>query len=251
VSVIQKRLVGRVAEAAGLEAMTQAQPGSGREDGLTVLDVGCGFLGPSRMLASVFGCRVTGIDPGTAQRAAWKTPAPEETVRPCAAVADRIPFRDGVFDRVISVESAFHYPDKPAFFREANRVLKPGGKFVLADILRSPGRSIAGRISSLFGEALLSGGFFDAGAYKKAAAAAGLRAVRFEDLSADVSRTLPIWSGALFRRWSELRRSYSTVTLLKIGLALRLFPMVRRFLGFQYGLFVFEAEAVLAPESGG
>jgi len=240
VSSIQERLVYRVAEAAGINAVTRDKPGSGRVDGLAVLDVGCGFLGPSRMLASVFGCRVTGIDPGTAQRGTWKVQAAKAAVRPCAAVADRIPFRGGAFDRVISIESAFHYPDKPAFFREARRVLKPGGKFILADILRSPAAGIAGRVSGLFGEALLSGGFFDAAAYEKAAATAGLRIVRFEDLSADVSRTLPIWSGALFQRWGVLRRSYSAVTLLKIGLALRLFPMMRPLLGFQYGLFVFE-----------
>jgi ubiquinone/menaquinone biosynthesis C-methylase UbiE len=38
-------------------------------------------------------------------------------------------------DFVINIESAFHYPDKPAFFRQVNRVLKPGGSFVIADIL--------------------------------------------------------------------------------------------------------------------
>jgi SAM-dependent methyltransferase len=249
VFAIQKRLVCRVAYTAGLEPVTLQEPESGRKAGLSVLDVGCGFLGPSRLLASVFGCRVTGIDPGAAQRAIWKASARTEAIRPCAGVADRIPFRDGVFDRVISIESAFHYPDKHAFLREAGRVLKPGGKFILADILRSQGRGIAGRVAALFGEALHSGGFFNTGSYAQAAAAAGLKTVRFEDLTVDVSRTLPIWSAALFRQWSALRRSYPAVTLLKIGLALRLFPVIRRFLGFQYGLFVFEP--VTAPPPGG
>jgi len=38
-------------------------------------------------------------------------------------------------DILLNIESAFHYPDKPAFIREMARVLKPGGKFLIADIL--------------------------------------------------------------------------------------------------------------------
>ena len=38
-------------------------------------------------------------------------------------------------DFVINIESAFHYPDKSAFFRQIHRVLKPGGSFLIADIL--------------------------------------------------------------------------------------------------------------------
>lgn len=38
-------------------------------------------------------------------------------------------------DFVINIESAFHYPDKSSFFRQVYRVLKPGGSFVIADIL--------------------------------------------------------------------------------------------------------------------
>lgn len=42
---------------------------------------------------------------------------------------------DNSVDIVINIESAFHYPDKPAFIREIHRVLKPGGHFLIADIL--------------------------------------------------------------------------------------------------------------------
>lgn len=49
-------------------------------------------------------------------------------------------------DYIINIESAFHYPDKPAFFREIERVLKPGGTYLIADILATPRkRNILGK----------------------------------------------------------------------------------------------------------
>lgn len=38
-------------------------------------------------------------------------------------------------DIIINIESAFHYPQKELFIDEIYRILKPGGQFVIADIL--------------------------------------------------------------------------------------------------------------------
>jgi 2-polyprenyl-3-methyl-5-hydroxy-6-metoxy-1,4-benzoquinol methylase len=42
---------------------------------------------------------------------------------------------DQSYDVVLNIESAFHYPDKSSFIREIERTLKPGGHFIIADIL--------------------------------------------------------------------------------------------------------------------
>jgi len=38
-------------------------------------------------------------------------------------------------DVIINIESAFHYPNKDMFLKEVYRILKPGGEFIIADIL--------------------------------------------------------------------------------------------------------------------
>jgi SAM-dependent methyltransferase len=52
--------------------------------------------------------------------------------------ATEMPIESGSVDKVVAVECAFHFRTRERFFREAWRVLRPGGRLVLADILPMP-----------------------------------------------------------------------------------------------------------------
>ena len=102
--------------------------------GTTLLDVGCGIGGSSRILAKDYGFDVTGvtISPQQVKRAQELTP---EGVSANFMVDDamQLSFPDASFDVVWSVEAGPHMPDKAIFARELIRVLKPGGVLVVAD----------------------------------------------------------------------------------------------------------------------
>ena len=54
--------------------------------------------------------------------------------------AENMKFPSGtLFDVIWAIESISHFPHKEEFFRDAVALLKPGGKFILADWFQSEG----------------------------------------------------------------------------------------------------------------
>jgi MPBQ/MSBQ methyltransferase len=102
--------------------------------GTTVLDVGCGIGGSSRILARDYGFHGTGItiSPQQVRRAQELTP-PGVSAQFQVDDALALSFQDASFDVVWSIEAGPHMPDKAQFARELLRVLKPGGILVVAD----------------------------------------------------------------------------------------------------------------------
>lgn len=109
----------------------------GSEKPVKMLDVGCGVGGTSRYIAKKLGpkARVTGItlSPNQVNRA--RQLAEEQDVDNAnfqVMNALEMTFEDNSFDIVWACESGEHMPNKELYIQEMMRVLKPGGKFVMA-----------------------------------------------------------------------------------------------------------------------
>ena len=121
--------------------LAQLQPGD------QVLDVGCGTgtlaLEVQRRVGSAG--RVVGIDPGNEQIARARAKAARHDV-PIAfqvGVIEQLAFPDQTFDVVLSTLMMHHLPTslKAQGLAEIARVLKPGGRVVIADFTRKQERS--------------------------------------------------------------------------------------------------------------
>lgn len=105
-----------------------------------VLDAGCGIGGSSFFLANEYACKVTGISLSKDQIEEARVHLEElklEELEFMVADFTDLPFEDSSFDVIWALESLVHCENKQNFFKEANRVLKPGGKIILGEYLRN------------------------------------------------------------------------------------------------------------------
>jgi ubiquinone/menaquinone biosynthesis C-methylase UbiE len=108
--------------------------------GVAVLDVGSGIGGPARYFARTYGCDVTGVDltPEFVELATDLTARTGLADRACfvEGSALALPFGDGRFDLATMNHVGMNIADKATVFAEVRRVLRPGGRFVVYDLMR-------------------------------------------------------------------------------------------------------------------
>lgn len=111
-----------------------------------VLDVGSGLGGPSRYLASMFGCRVHGIDlsPTFVTAARYLTQRSGLANRvsyECANALD-LPYDMESFDVVWTQHVAMNIADRGRLYSETFRVLRKGGRFAIYDVVAGNGEPL-------------------------------------------------------------------------------------------------------------
>jgi ubiquinone/menaquinone biosynthesis C-methylase UbiE len=105
-----------------------------------ILEIGCGNGVQTLYINANYGpLRITGIDLNKANikiANSERVRANNDTVKFLLDDAQNLTqIQSNSVDVLLNIESAFHYPDKSLFLKEVYRVLKPGGQYLIADIL--------------------------------------------------------------------------------------------------------------------
>jgi cyclopropane fatty-acyl-phospholipid synthase-like methyltransferase len=161
-----------------------------------VLDAGCGVGGGAFWLAQNRGARVHGITIVENQAARGRRFARARQVEARVSFTCQdfchTAFADAVFDVVWARESVCHADDKRAFFAEANRLLRPGGRLVMADFARvsRPSSPEAERLLRAWLERWAVPDLATPDELMRSAASAGFEDIQVEDVTSAVEPSL-------------------------------------------------------------
>ena len=115
---------------------------AGISSGMRVLDVGGGLGGPARTLASEFGCAVEVLDITEelcrAGEALTEASGLGNLVSFQHGSALEMPYPDASFDIAWAQHTSMNIANKERLYKEIHRVLRPGGRLALHEILAGP-----------------------------------------------------------------------------------------------------------------
>jgi tocopherol O-methyltransferase len=162
--------------------------------GQALCDIGCGYGASANYLAERHGVSVTGFTLSSAQAgvaAGWRPRRGAIDCRQKDWLANGVPV--GCFDHAYAIESTEHMVNKPGFFAEAWRTLRPGGRLAVCAWLADPDAtplSVRYLLEPICREGRLPG-MGTPEDYRAMAEEAGFTLLSYQDLSVQVRRT---WS---------------------------------------------------------
>jgi cyclopropane-fatty-acyl-phospholipid synthase len=179
------------------------------KDGVTALDIGCGFGGLGMYLAGVAGAKVIGVTLSEEQFAAARARARD------AGLSDRVEFRlqdyrdvHETFDRIVSVGMFEHVGVNryDEFFATVRRQLKDDGVMLLHSIGRN---DVPGATNPWIRKYIFPGGYIPSlSEVLPAVERAGLYVTDIEILRLHYAETLRAWRERFVARWDEAAKLY-------------------------------------------
>jgi len=229
-----------------LEQLVEMLADKGKvESNSRVCDIGCGYGASSRYFAKKRGAQVTAITYSKTQWQYSRTHDPESS-NPRYLFADflKTALQPNSFDAVIAIETLEAMQDKPLFFAEAARILRPGGKFVASTwfIKESPSKWETVHLLEPICEERHYPAIGSKNEYLEMMEKAGFHEINFEDLTTSVEKT---WSIIAYRLTKAILTDKSVRDLLRnqnipdriFALTIYRIWLAYKFKSLRYGLF--------------
>ncbi len=126
----------------GIQATRDLMRRAGLKRGMRVLDVGGGLGGPARLLADEAGCVVTVLELSdelceVGQMLTARVGLSDRVAFRHGSALD-MPFENGDFGLVWTQHATMNIAEKDRLYREIHRVLRPGGRLVMQEIMAGP-----------------------------------------------------------------------------------------------------------------
>ncbi len=176
---------------AGARATAMMAEACAPASGSTVLEVACGTGATARALAERFGARVVATNLSTSQieqgRAALADAPGRDRISFAVADYHALPFAGGAFDVWWCQEALLYSTDRDRVFAEARRVVRPGGRLVVSDLLVTG--SIAASALDELARMISAPGFWTAERYEAFFVAAGFEVLARRDGAPHVAAT--------------------------------------------------------------
>jgi len=176
--------------------------------GQKLLDIGCGSGGPAIRFAARTGISIHGVDVhhdgiAAARRQAEERQMTDRVQFDVCDAREKLPFDDGAFDAVMSIDAISHMPRRGQVLTQWARVIKSGGKllFTNASVLTDEATHEELALRGGFGTQVYTApGIDEAGI-----AAAGLKLLTKEDTTEQAALIAQRWHASRSARETGLR----------------------------------------------